>query len=1394
MSESAEYEAVACCLSNRAPRHAVFRAAHDLAVLVGCRNPSELSFRPIRALVMAELYPLDYPDDAATMKAFNLDKSTFYSWKRSLYGSRTEYSIFGRSNSQTRAPSPPSCAPSHPPGRSPPPSPPPSPPASPSSSPLPPGSPPGDEPVPELPEGLPPPLVPATGTPSAPKVSLEEPRTEGLPSGYLPYTAGDLQCGNDVPRADLVSQLAALDQVMQTNEAAAAEAVAEVDRAKQASKAQISRSAAAESASRAREEVARQAAAECEERLLLLQEQLDHAKAKADESVERNEAELRQQRHLLSVEASKLSSASQLSERQKGDALKGLQEAEKARLAAEQTLSEVREENRRLAAESAAKEAGAIADGLDHASVTTTAQATIALLNARLGEANRKLNEDADNTAKLAQELALHEDAARERDEQEAHESSLAAAAAVEAEEAANAAEGNRSDPGSSSSAPEGTTPANVTGRALIGLPPTGSDGPEWTRVTHGGRGGPSLRGGARGGHGRSSMRSSSHTGRPTRQVDNTVVAYDQPVWPPLGLDHASYQDSLEPALERIRLTMEAASIRSQEGLQASLQAALEATRAMHSAHQQKDSSSSARAAPSAARAEISTPRSTDDDVPLPPNLTSEPHPTPAEANIGRPRGWTTPSRPISDRGIPFNVPQRNFTLAWCAHENSKMWRLTLAQHFPDVESLLRMDLGKEFAYVDRNLIIPHRQDIIACKDFNDMPHIKYVRALAIRALYPVDGRSHEHAPADGCSNVGSVDGDSESHFGDGSSVAGGHDPPRRHYRGFSDETILSDCATSRDHRVLILVLAAEVDQSGRRWHHRTIDTPEVHQAIGRRVRETDSVNAEKLMRGIQTIVVPDDMRGSNSEDAADAYNKWRPKLASAIRTALKGGVDWIEILRETAIRMDESNGHPQLYLTFNSAMEDEHLLRYPAVHGDVLLWRCDDDFSGSSKYSVDYNQLAWINFKSRERGELLIGLFEKGVDYFVKYKNDPNVSRDTIPNSMNDRREVAQRLREALLDDKLNKRRGQDLSQRFWQIWCERLAEVTSNTGRASELLNLPELARAKLVPYETSAAGTWGEDDPDPVGSSAHVAAAQYAPRRQVAPTVRPDAPSVHDSRVAAIGAPSAETAPTGRAPRGAAAPGNPAVAQIGAPNDSDHVRGTSIKGRNGKAKANATATVAVRLLGRNQQGEPNDGELRGLYRKAKSTNDSARVAAIDQMVDQEAATAGAVSGNAPYVAKAKLPRATETGVRKFARPHNRIGNMPEAMLWDDTAWSKTYIDFRRMEEGAETDNAKALAKARPNDKTCTTLCRVMPRSVDNAWPIDSCKYCYYRPRAPANCPEKLLWFYGTGDGGHHPYRCQACQRYLASGGDEKFDTPTQREYLRSCVQIRDWNAQPR
>ena len=141
---------------------------------------------------------------------------------------------------------------------------------------------------------------------------------------------------------------------------------------------------------------------------------------------------------------------------------------------------------------------------------------------------------------------------------------------------------------------------------------------------------------------------------------------------------------------------------------------------------------------------------------------------------------------------------------------------------------------------------------------------------------------------------------------------------------------------------------------------------------------------------------------------------------------------------------------------------------------------------------------------------------------------------------------------------------------------------------------------------------------------------------------------------------------------------------------------------------------------------------------------------------------AAAVAAAGQTPFVQ------------RRETHPTGSTGE-PKGVDWNVNSWLNTEVSLSRITDLAGTPAGKVTAKARPSDKsmTKTETAEMNTLAIDRTdpmrpiYPVDACRYCYYRPIATATTPAADQWWYGIGNGAHNPLRCQAIKRFLAEGG---------------------------
>ena len=96
---------------------------------------------------------------------------------------------------------------------------------------------------------------------------------------------------------------------------------------------------------------------------------------------------------------------------------------------------------------------------------------------------------------------------------------------------------------------------------------------------------------------------------------------------------------------------------------------------------------------------------------------------------------------------------------------------------------------------------------------------------------------------------------------------------------------------------------------------------------------------------------------------------------------------------------------------------------------------------------------------------------------------------------------------------------------------------------------------------------------------------------------------------------------------------------------------------------------------------------------------------------------------------------------------------------------------VDLQKVYTLGRYDGSKIIAPyVYPTDESMTAMRDSTPmRNGDGTFVPHHCAYCMFRPLAPPEIPpgHQDHWKYGTGDGAHNSWRCQALRRYLAEGG---------------------------
>ena len=134
-----------------------------------------------------------------------------------------------------------------------------------------------------------------------------------------------------------------------------------------------------------------------------------------------------------------------------------------------------------------------------------------------------------------------------------------------------------------------------------------------------------------------------------------------------------------------------------------------------------------------------------------------------------------------------------------------------------------------------------------------------------------------------------------------------------------------------------------------------------------------------------------------------------------------------------------------------------------------------------------------------------------------------------------------------------------------------------------------------------------------------------------------------------------------------------------------------------------------------------------------------------------------------------------------RPVPHPTGSTGH-PWNISWDDKHWDSTLVDFWNMDKQAQYAMVDHLAQCWPADASRRTMASTKDighTKPPGGWPMDYCKYCYYRPRRdPSKASANSDWWYGDGQGNHDPHRCFPLKYFIATGGDSaKFGASSHR-----------------
>ena len=248
-----------------------------------------------------------------------------------------------------------------------------------------------------------------------------------------------------------------------------------------------------------------------------------------------------------------------------------------------------------------------------------------------------------------------------------------------------------------------------------------------------------------------------------------------------------------------------------------------------------------------------------------------------------------------------------------------------------------------------------------------------------------------------------------------------------------------------------------------------------------------DAADALAELSDPDVLTVPADLRHSNPEISAAAWDHYRRLLIHSLHRAFAAGVDWARALRAMSLVYSEpTDGHPRINQYIESALTDRALVAHPLLHADVLIFKLDMSFaSGSKLYSKDSRSADWERTTARLPGEDVITLATRVTEAFVKRASDPKVNTATVWDTVIYAHQIYERFVDCLNNDPSGpSERGPDTAQRFMAIWSQAQQQIARGQLDPSAL-NIIEIAVMKLEPHESSMclfyAATNVDDVPD-------------------------------------------------------------------------------------------------------------------------------------------------------------------------------------------------------------------------------------------------------------------------------------------------------------------------
>ena len=223
-----------------------------------------------------------------------------------------------------------------------------------------------------------------------------------------------------------------------------------------------------------------------------------------------------------------------------------------------------------------------------------------------------------------------------------------------------------------------------------------------------------------------------------------------------------------------------------------------------------------------------------------------------------------------------------------------------------------------------------------------------------------------------------------------------------------------------------------------------------------------------------KNLLIAPNLRKSEPEIVAEAWDTYRKGLLNGIQQALTMGCKWKQILTNLSLAFsDPESGYPKLQLAVKLALMDTKLMQYPLLHADVFMCKLDRSFAaGSAKYSDDSCSAEWDQTLSRLPGEDALSLAIRVQSAYLETLQHMELDDITVYTDKFHSQQLKNRYDKCLSNDPDDPARGHRSAEKFRAGWEEWLVDQEFAVKNMPP--SLERIVRLSVMSDENSRAHT--------------------------------------------------------------------------------------------------------------------------------------------------------------------------------------------------------------------------------------------------------------------------------------------------------------------------------